>query len=247
MSTATLKKPRRQKRLAARKPIHGGLSSVTLISDTETLEVPNWVRDLASFRRWVLSDEVPEKNHICFLDGEVWIDMSKEQIHTHIRVKREYTIVLGTLDKIDRRGEFLPDGVALVNLQANLSCGPDGLYFLKETLANGRIQLVDGKKHGYVELQGSPDMVLEIVSDGSVSKDLVKLRELYWQAEIPEYWLVDVRGDEVIFEIYRHAAKGYIAARKQDGWIKSNVYGKSFRLIRQNDEQGHPEFTLEVK
>ena len=127
------------------------------------------------------------------------------------------------------------------------SCGPDGLYFLKETLASSRIKLVAGKQHGFVELEGTPDMTLEIVSDGSVKKDLVTLRELYWKAGIPEYWLVDVRGDDVIFNIYCHAAKGYVAARRQDSWVKSSVYGKSFRLTRQNDEDGHPDFTLEVK
>ena len=42
-------------------------------------------------------------------------------------------------------------------------------------------------------------------------------------------------------------AKGYAAARKQDGWLKSAVFGKSFRLVRGTDATGNPEFTLEVK
>jgi len=34
---------------------------------------------------------------------------------------------------------------------------------------------------------------------------------------------------------------------KSAGWLKSAVFGKSFRLHRANDEQGNPEFTLEAK
>jgi hypothetical protein len=47
--------------------------------------------------------------------------------------------------------------------------------------------------------------------------------------------------------IHRHAPKGYVAARKKDGWLKSQVFGKSFRLTRQEDEFGNPEYTLEAR
>ena len=173
--------------------------------------------------------------------------MSKEQIFTHLHVKGEYNMVLRSLSKTDRRGQFLSDGLLLTNIEANLSCNPDGTYFLKETLDAGRIRLVEGKQGGFVEIEGPPDMVLEIVSDSSVMKDLITLRELYWTAGIPEYWLVDARGDDIVFEIYRHTAKNYVAGRKNDGWIRSHVFAKSFRLVREQDESGHPQFTLEVK
>ena len=178
----------------------------------------------------------PEKLRVSFLNGEVWLDMSKEQIYTHVGVKVEFTTVLHTLARASRRGRFMSDGLRLTNLEANLSSKPDGTFFLNESLANGRIQMVAGKQGGYVEMEGTPDMVLEIVSDSSVTKDLQTLRDLYWKAGIPEYWLVDVRGEEVVFEIYRHTAKSYSAGRKQDGWVKSSVFGKSFRLVRRQDE-----------
>ena len=41
--------------------------------------------------------------------------------------------------------------------------------------------------------------------------------------------------------------KGYAAARKQDGWMKSAVFGQSFRLSQEKDALGHPLFTLEVR
>jgi Uma2 family endonuclease len=106
---------------------------------------------------------------------------------------------------------------------------------------------MEGAKGGYTEIEGVPDMVLEIVSDSSVRKDTRRLIEAYWEGGIKEYWLVDVRGERLDFNIYRHAPKGYVVTRKKDGWLKSQVFGKSFRLTRQEDEFGNPEYTLEVR
>ena len=70
-----------------------------------------------------------------------------------------------------------------------------------------------GKESGVTELDGTPDMVLEVVSDSSERKDNQTLLERYWAAGIPEYWIVDGRGDETAFTIYRHGSKGYTAVR----------------------------------
>ena len=90
-------------------------------------------------------------------------------------------------------------------------------------------------------------MVLEVVSRSSVKKDTEVLVDAYWEAGITEYWLVDARGDAIEFDILKRGPKGYIATRKQAGWLKSAVFGKSFKLTRANDSQGNPEFTLHVK
>lgn len=117
----------------------------------------------------------------------------------------------------------------------------------RRRFAANRIRLVEGADEGYVELEGTPDMALEIVSDSSVEQDTETLFDLYWKAGISEYWLVDAHGDRLMFEIYRHTPKGYVANRKQSGWVSSQVFGKAFRLTRTFDEQGYPEFTLHVR
>ena len=43
------------------------------------------------------------------------------------------------------------------------------------------------------------------------------------------------------------SSKKFVATKKQDGWVKSAAFGKSFRLTRGTDGTGNPEFTLEVK
>jgi Uma2 family endonuclease len=221
--------------------------TTTLVVERDSVSIPAWVDDLESFRRWARSDEFPEAGRICFLDGEVWVDMSKEQAFWHNQVKGEFTLVLYGLVKKLRLGRYVTDGMRLSNELANFSSVPDGLFASTETFRNSQLRLVEGVEEDYVELQGTPDLVLEIVSTGSVEKDTKRLRDLYWRAGIPEYWIVDVRGERLSFEILRHTAKGYVATRNVGGWLKSSVFGKSFRLTRRTDEDGNPEYELAVR
>jgi Uma2 family endonuclease len=109
------------------------------------------------------------------------------------------------------------------------------------------LRLISGKKRGYVELEGTPDMALEILSDSSVHKDEDILRDLYWRARVPEYWLVDVRGKTLRFEILKHTAKGYVLMQPVDGWVHSTVFNRSFRLTQEVDPLGNPKYSLAVK
>jgi len=94
-------------------------------------------------------------------------------------------------------------------------------------LDSGRVRLVENQNGLQLELEGTPDMTLEIVSKNSTTKDYEKLRQLYWEAGVQEYWLVDARGDRLDFDILKYTAKGYVATRKQAGWVKSTVFGNS--------------------
>lgn len=216
----------------------------TIIFDEASVRIPAWVTDRLSFRRWLNSDDFPETGRICYLAGEVWADMSREQLDSHNQVKQEFSLVLGGLVKASKFGRYYPDGALISNAEVDFTAQPDGTVVSRSALATGRVRRVEGAKNGYLELEGSPDMVLEVVSDSSVAKDNVLLRDLYWQAGITEYWIVDARGDRLSFEILRHTPKGYVSARRQNGWLRSNVFNKSFQLTRQVDEEGDPEYTL---
>lgn len=113
--------------------------------------------------------------------------------------------------------------------------------------ATGTVRLVEGAKQGFIELEGSPDMVLEIVSNSSVRKDYKLLRNAYWKAGIREYWLVDARGEKLEFQILKHTSKGYSPIRPVGGWLKSAVFRKSFWLIATKNHLGHPDFELQVR
>ncbi len=103
-----------------------------------------------------------------------------------------------------------------------------------------------GAEHLYRELEEVPDWGLEIVSDHSVRKDTVFLREAYHRAGVPEYWLIDARGEDQSFQILLRRKTGYAASPIRDGWQRSKVFERSFRLERVLDEFGLWEYTLHV-
>ena len=206
-----------------------------------------WVNDLESFRRWSDHRDFPEIGHISYYDGAVHVDMSKEQLFSHGQIKLVTSITLGGLVTTEKRGRIWFDSAYVTNEAADISNKPDGVFVAHKSLAARRVSYGEGRESGFVELIGSPDWVLEIVSDSSVQKDKFRLKELYWKAGIGEYWLIDARGGAIEFEIYRHAPKGYVAARRLGGWLKSNVFGKSFRLSQQTAADGQPEYALEMQ
>ncbi|MCI0701772.1 MAG: Uma2 family endonuclease [Planctomycetia bacterium] len=225
------------------------MSVTVAISENPPITVPaRATASLASFREWARDNDLPEKTKLLYCRGEVMIDMGTEQIFSHVEVKTEITTVLRVIAKEGKLGRMWAEGFLVTNKDAELSCNPDAVFVSNEAFSSKRVKLVEGKEGGFVELLGSPDMVLEVVSDSSEKKDNQTLFEAYYEAGISEYWLVDARGEEIEFNIYKHGSKKYTVVKKQPGgWVKSAVFGKSFRRTRGKDATGNPEFTLEVK
>lgn len=220
---------------------------MTYIDEARRISIPGWVTDLESFRRWTEEDDFPEEGRIWWLRGEVWIDMSKEQMFSHNVIKAELTMALRLIAETEELGIYFTDGVLLSNFAADTCGNPDGMFVLTATLDSDRVRLIEGKQRGFVELQGSPDMALEIVSDSSEDKDDVQLRRAYFEASIPEYWIVDVRTEPFRFDVLRRTSRGYVNVRKQDGWVKSSVFGRSFRLVARPGRRGEPNYKLESR
>jgi Uma2 family endonuclease len=218
----------------------------TIVVDAQSVHIPPSVKDFGSFREWLHSDEFPESGRICYLNNDVWVDMSKEQF-AHNQIKGEISSVLTQLAKREQLGRFFPDGYRFSQTATGLSTNPDGIFVSAVSFQRGRVQLIEGAEGGHVELEGVPEMVLEVVSDSSVQKDTVDLRDAYWRAGVREYWLVDGRGSALRFDILRRTRRGYTATRRQAGWLPSQVFGKSFRLTEGNDALGYPEYTLAVR
>jgi hypothetical protein len=139
------------------------------------------------------------------------------------------------------------DDVRIALLGADVSTEPDGMFVLYESLQSGKIRKIAGKNGGVTELEGIPDMVLEVVGDLSVVKDTVDLPALYCLAGVAEFWRVDARRDECRFEVLIRRNDRFAAAIEADGWQKSSIFNKWFRLERTYDPLGNPLFELQVK
>jgi Uma2 family endonuclease len=217
---------------------------VSAVNVADRVRIPAEVNDLESFRAWARSAEFPEHGWVSYLAGEIWVDVSMEQPFTHNQVKTQFTVVLGGLVGSEGLGYYFSDRALLTNPDADLSTEPDGTFASYRAVQAGKVRLEEGVEEGHVELSGSPEMTLEVVSSWSVRKDRKVLRDLYWRAGVSEYWLVDARGAAPRFDILRRTTHGYAAARARDGWVKSKLFGRPFRLVQEADPLGHPRYRL---
>jgi Uma2 family endonuclease len=217
--------------------------------DRCSIDIPARAHTLEGFVAWATSEGFPERARACFIDGEILIDMSPEELLTHVVVKMEICRVLLTLNRQWKRGRLFGDGTLITNKAVKLSTEPDGTFLTRETLRTKRARLVPrkGEPGQSMEIRGVPDWVLEVVSKYSVMKDKVKLWKAYHRARIAEYWLVDAREDDVVFQILHWHRKQYEAAPQKDGWQQSRVFGHAFRLDREKDDLGLWDYTLHVR
>lgn len=239
---ATVSTPRRRRPVAK-------TSSPSVGTERWNFRIPTSALTLAGFREWATSDDFPEHLRVAFLDEEIYFDMSNEELETHNKVKMEIGRILLNWNRETQSGTFCGDGVLLTHEAAGVSNNPDAFFFSHDTLHAGRIRLVPRKNERgqFIEIEGTPDWVLEVVSDSSVQKETTQLREAYHRVGIPEYWLIDARGDEIAFQILQHRKNGYAAVPQRDGWLRSRIFGRSFRLERQRDALGLWEYTLHVQ
>jgi Uma2 family endonuclease len=210
----------------------------------ELVRIPWWVRDHDSFRRWAFSDGFPERGQFAFLSGTVWADLSMET-DCHNQIKTVITIVIGSIVLNEALGRFYADKMLLTNPAIGLSNEPDAMFVSNARLEKGLGVLKEGDKS--TELSGAADMALEVVSNSSVEKDKVDLMNLYAKAGIAEYWLVDSTIESPELVIMRLVAGKYVTGRRRDGWVKSKVFGRSFRLTCRKDAKGVSHFNLETK
>ena len=229
--------------MPAAAPVPTATSATPCIVINGNVRVP--AHDLASFREWARSEARPERGRFSYLDGTLWIDLGMEQWFSHNDVKAEIDGVLRALVRQTQTGRTCADGMLLSVPPTNFSTVPDGMFVPFTTLQAGRVvQIPNRHRVGVVELEGVPDMVLEVVSESSVEKDTVTLPVLYHAAGIPEFWRVDARG-ELRFEIFRHDPVGYVPTRQPDGWWRSSAFGRDFLLTAGADVMGRPWFTLQ--
>jgi Uma2 family endonuclease len=209
----------------------------------ETLRIPPGAGTLEGFRRWTASDSFPERGRIDFLAGELEIDLSPENLFRHGAAKTALAAAL--YDQVVRTGggAVFVDCTRVVSVEAQLSVEPDVLAVLWDSLAAGRVLRVPvacGEPDSFIELEGAPDLVVEVVSDSSVRKDRRRLPPLYARAGVPELWLVDARGrrgrrpEEAELGIHHLGPRGgyVLAPPDPEGWSESRFLGRRCRMRR---------------
>lgn len=134
----------------------------------EPLVIPAGIQELECFRRWARSEDFPEDGRIDFIAGSLEVDMSPEDLYTHGAAKTEIATELQLLVSRPGLGTVFVDRARFTCAAADLSAEPDVVAVFWETIDAGRVQEVpavgrEGER--YVELDGAPDLVVEVLSD----------------------------------------------------------------------------------
>jgi len=202
----------------------------------ENVRIPADALTFEGFRSWSHSPEFPTTARIDYLSDHVEVDLSPEDLHTHGIVKVAISSGLHALMTERQLGEVFSDRTRIVSRFAGLSAEPDVVVVLWESLQAGRVRYVPAsgqEPDRYSEIEGAPDLVVEVVSDSSERKDTERLPRLYVAAGIPEMWVADARRGEVRFQIFTLQGGRYVRIEPDaEGWMRSPGLGVSFRLSR---------------
>src|SRR5258708_38417229 len=105
--------------LAPASPAHRAIPRAVTVVIEEKVRIPPDIVDLESFCNWAISEDYPERGHFSYLHGEVWVDLSMEELYTHNQFKGEFDRVLLHLARTSKAGRYLPDGMLLRNAHAD--------------------------------------------------------------------------------------------------------------------------------
>ncbi len=214
----------------------------------DRIEIPMDLLSLIDFRAWATSPVFPEQGRIDYIAGRIEVDMSPEDLFCHGALKIELIRVLSERVKTGDLGHLFSDRTRVSMPQADLSTEPDLVFLSHAAIARGQVRLIaksSGQLGRYVEVEGAPDLIVEIVSDSSVNKDMHRLPEAYFHGGVGEYWLADARGPEITFRIHRRGESSFEpVAADADGFQRSTALGARFRLQGTRSERGEWRFDL---
>ena len=223
---------------------------VNVLDDSHP-DVPRSARRLPGFRAWAQSDRFPKTGRIDYLDGEVDVDMSPEDLQTHGTLKAALAAELFLLVARPQQGYVFVDRTRVTSAAGDLSAEPDVVVVLFSSLDAGRVRQVPAAQPApgrFVELEGAPDLVVEIVSDSSEVKDKERLPAQYAQAGIPELWLLDARGSDMRFEARRLMQGTYQRVEPDaEGWTASALLKADCRVTRQPAPHDGWLYSLEIR
>lgn len=123
--------------------------------------------------------------------------MSPSPIVRHQQVSSNLYFLLSKWTRAEKAGQVLYAPIDVILSEHDI-VHPDLLY-----INNARSHII-GEKN----IQGAPDLVIEILSEGNRRHDEVLKRDLYESNGVQEYWIVDPVLDTI--KVYRLEAGEYI-------------------------------------
>ena len=142
------------------------------------VRLPGWTEE-RYFR------EAPETRFVEFEDGEVIVHSPVGIRHQDVTIF--FTMLLRGYVRRRQLGRIL-NGPAVVRLRPGLNYEPDIFFIPRELLAS----------LGDEYFSGTPALIVEILSPGTRTHDLVTKASAYRRHGVPEYWVVDLERRALI-------------------------------------------------
>ncbi len=153
------------------------------------------------------------------IDGELFVTPSPFRPHQHVVTNLTYYLV-DFVKKADL-GWVYAAPFDVVFSQASV-VEPDILY-----VSRAHAEVLTEKN-----IQGAPDLVVEVLSPGTLEADRTFKLKLYARYGVQEYWIIDPEGPSA--EVYRRRAKGLdLAAELGAGDSLSSPLFPGFNLLLQ--------------
>jgi Uma2 family endonuclease len=122
----------------------------------------------------------------------IWIDMGNEGIN-HSRFNKLFTLIFGFWFAKQSNVQFELLGGCVIEKPTLQAAAPDEAVYIggnSPRWKEGEARQVN------LEQWRVPDLVVEI-SDTTLAIDLDEKKQLYLALEIPEYWVIDVKGRQI--------------------------------------------------
>lgn len=151
-----------------------------------------------------------DRNRYEVLNGE--LAMTPAPTTYHQNISKIIEIEFLQLERDKKTGKVFDAPIDVV-LDENIVVQPDLIFILNEN-----ITIITEKN-----IQGAPDLIIEILSPATAYNDLFEKKEIYQKYGVKEYWIVDPKGKWIeIFTLSEGKYKSFAKAEKQ-GMISSKL------------------------
>jgi Uma2 family endonuclease len=159
----------------------------------ETDAIPQW--QTATWEDYLAYRDTPttERVRLFFNQGYLFVDMGTEGIN-HARFRELFTMLFFIWFSRIPGQIFDSLGGCLIEKPNKQAGSPDLVLYIGEV--SPRWQEGEPRRINLTQWQ-VPDLVGE-VADTTLATDLDEKKQLYAELEIPEYWVVDIRGERVL-------------------------------------------------
>jgi Uma2 family endonuclease len=148
--------------------------------------------------------KLPEGERVELIRGRFIMSPSPTSLHQ---------IVILRLARVLERAEEKAGGLVLIS--------PIDVKFSDDSVLQPDLLYVAKRNRGIVTnyVEGSPDLIIEVLSPGTNRRDKTEKLDLYAQHEVPEYWIVDPTAQVIEFLLLDEAR--YVMMQTRDNRYQS--------------------------